>query len=481
MHKKALLALMLVLTMLLSSCALIEKDENVVNATEIVRVYDTVITKGEVDARVAYELEYMAYLYQSFGMTYDITNPDVIAETQVAVVDEMIEEVVIEHKIAEMGIDQFSEEQQKQLEANTTAALADYRKQLREVYFADSTLSEEEVEKQLDQVLANLGINEKNVLADEKTTMCRTLLREKLHAEATFTEEEVVAYYNNLIETDKTSWANNPENFATTFNNGLKIYYYPEGFRLVKQILVGYTDEESAEISALKTKVTSAQSNITSLTAVLEAYDAATVESMKAQVTVDITIPESGKASEAEAFVDAPFGEDVDAVMAEQVKQLVMSEKGLAFYQENLEKIESAAKAAIDAEADAILAELEAGADWDTLMLEKTDDPGMQADAITSDTGYAVFAGMTTFDAPFVEAAMALENVGDVSDKVLGGYGYYIIKYVADIEPGEVPLEDVRATIESSVLATNKGKHYEEVISQWVAEANAKINLDGLK
>ena len=76
---------------------------------------------------------------------------------------------------------------------------------------------------------------------------------------------------------------------------------------------------------------------------------------------------------------------------------------------------------------------------------------------------------------------MMLENVGDVSVPVRSVGGVHIIKYVADVEPGDVPLEDVRESIESSVLATNKGKHYEEVVSQWVAEANAKINLDALK
>ena len=481
MHKKALLALMLVMTMLLSSCALIEKDENVDNATVVVRVYDTEITKGEIESRVAYELEYMAYMYQSFGMAYDITDPVIIADTQATVIDEMIKEVVIRHKITELGIDQFDAEQQAQLEANASAAMSDYRDQLKNVYFANTELSDEEVDKQLTDLLAAMGITDAAVMDDEKFTMCKTLLREKLHSEATFTEEDVVAYYDGLIENDISAWSMNPENFATSFNNGLKIYYYPEGFRLVKQILVAFTEDEQAEISSLQSKVNSAKSNITSLTATLESQDPALVESLKSQVVVTITIPESGKASEAEAFVDAPFGDDVDAVLGEQVKQLVMSEEALEFYSSHLDTIRTNAIAAIDVRADEILAELEAGADWDTLMLEKTEDPGMQADAITSDTGYAVCAGMTTFDAPFVDAAMALENVGDVSGKVLGSYGYYIIKYVADVEPGAVPLEDVRPTVESSVLATAKGQHYDAVLAQWVEEAKPSINMDALK
>ena len=48
MRKKALLALMLVLTLLLSGCTLIVKDQAVDNATEIIRMGDRVVTKKEV-------------------------------------------------------------------------------------------------------------------------------------------------------------------------------------------------------------------------------------------------------------------------------------------------------------------------------------------------------------------------------------------------------------------------------------------------
>ena len=46
MHKKALLACLLAVALLLSGCALIEKDAAVDRATEVIRVRDTVYTKG---------------------------------------------------------------------------------------------------------------------------------------------------------------------------------------------------------------------------------------------------------------------------------------------------------------------------------------------------------------------------------------------------------------------------------------------------
>jgi cytoplasmic iron level regulating protein YaaA (DUF328/UPF0246 family) len=46
MQKKALLALMLVLTMVLTGCTLVQKDPEVDAKTEIIRYGDTVVTKG---------------------------------------------------------------------------------------------------------------------------------------------------------------------------------------------------------------------------------------------------------------------------------------------------------------------------------------------------------------------------------------------------------------------------------------------------
>ena len=480
MHKKVLLALLLAVTLLMSGCGLIEKDETVEKATEVIRVYDTAYTKGEVDANVAYELEYMTYVYQMFGIMYDPTDPAIIADTRAAVVNEMVEDVVIRHKIAELGVDQLTAEEEEQLQTSVNAAMENYRFQIKSGYFADSTLSEEEIAKQVDELLTANGVTVETVTDFEKNTLCKSKLRTSIENAATITEQEVVDYFNTLVENDKANFELNHEQFATNINNGLKTYYRPAGYRMVKQILIGFSYEESTLISELKSKVNDANNNITNLTAALASADPALVESLKAMVTVEITIPEGGDASDAEALVDAPFGEDVDAVVAEQVKQLVMSEEGLAFYSEQLEAVTAQATAAIDAEADDVLAQLAAGADWDTLMLEKTDDPGMQAESITSDTGYAVCANYSSMDPVFVDTAMALENVGDVSDKVMGIYGYYIIKYVADVPEGPVALDDVRATVETSVLANAKADLYEETLAQWVAEAKPVINWDEL-
>ena len=76
MQKKALLALLLGLTLILSGCTLIQKDPEVDAATEIVRMGDSVVTKGEFQKEVDDELNYMAYMYSMYGYAYDATSAE---------------------------------------------------------------------------------------------------------------------------------------------------------------------------------------------------------------------------------------------------------------------------------------------------------------------------------------------------------------------------------------------------------------------
>ena len=126
-----------------------------------------------------------------------------------------------------------------------------------------------------------------------------------------------------------------------------------------------------------------------------------------------------------------------------------------------------------------MLAKLAEGADWNELMAEHTDDPGMLS-GTTAENGYAVCEGFSSFDSAFVEAAMAIENVGGWSDKTRGSYGYYIIQYASEVPEGPVDLADVRDTLESTELAEKQQAFYEETVEQWVTDSGAIIDKKSL-
>ena len=80
MQKKALLALMLVLTMVLTGCTLVQKDPEVDKAQEVLRLGDKVITKGEVQEQVQSYQDYMSYIYSMYGMSYDASSSEAMAQ-----------------------------------------------------------------------------------------------------------------------------------------------------------------------------------------------------------------------------------------------------------------------------------------------------------------------------------------------------------------------------------------------------------------
>ena len=180
---------------------------------------------------------------------------------------------------------------------------------------------------------------------------------------------------------------------------------------------------------------------------------------------------------EVESSVSA-FEEGLDETVAATAVTIAEAKAKRAFLEQQLADAKTKALANITPEADEVLAALAEGQDWDTLAEAHNDDPGMKAGAVNAATGYPVCEGFTQFDAAFVEGAMALQKVGDYSDKIEGSYGYYIIQYTSDVVEGAVDMETVHDTISSSLLSSKQSTVRDEVVAQWVKDANATINKD---
>ena len=215
----------------------------------------------------------------------------------------------------------------------------------------------------------------------------------------------------------------------------------------MKQILLKYKADDQTAISDAQAKITEINKKISDAQKILDNTDAAEEEKKTAQA-------------------------DLDAANAE-----------LEGANKALEDARNTGLANLDADADAILASLAENPDsWDQLMEEKNEDPGLQAGAPNAEAGYAVCEGMTRFDSAFVDAAMALKSVGDVSGKVKGeAYGYYILKYVSDVPEGPADYESVKETVKNALLSEKQDTVYSETIEQWIKDAGIKEDLGALK
>lgn len=508
MHKKALLALLLVMAMALSGCTLIEKDLEVDRATEIIRVGDTVYTKGQIQDETQYQLNYMAYYYSMFGMNYDTTSAQAIADAQQSVVDGLVEQAVSEQKIAELGLDQLTEEEQAQLDEAAASTWQSNLDSIQASYFADTELTGDELTAALEAKAEELGASYDDVVAYEKASITAQKLYDYVIADVAVTDEELQAGYDEKVASAQTSYASNPASYVSAANAGSTVYYRPAGFRQVKQILISFREEDQAVLDELDSLIADEEALIASYMNSLSGLGVTDVDALVSQVSVtleepaavaDVTVATAtdlatpsdlATASDMPGVtvstlatvtdITADFGEDVTEEQAELARKLAESKEKLAFYSAQQKLAKEQAYAAIAPEADDVLAQLAAGADWDTLMAEKTDDPGMQGDSVTAKNGYTIYAEQTNLDEAFLTAAMALENVGDVSDKVEGIYGYYIIQYTADVVEGPVALEEVSETLSAELLSSKQETTYDETVDQWIEAANPKIDYDAL-
>ena len=458
MRKKALLALMMAAVLLLSGCNLIQKDQAVDDATEIIRMGDQVITKKEVKAQVESALAtYASNTYMYYGQKVDTTDKNIISMAQDAAIDGLKEDLALTAKAKELGLDQLTDEELESVKAAAEDEL-DFNKNYAEL-LNQSALegkSEEEIAKFVEDLLAENNINIDTLTEAAKKNEIDKKLKAYAVKDIAVSDEEIQADYDSKVAADKETYAEKAGSWASAANSGSSLYYTPAGIRRVKQILVKFKAEDQTAISSAKTAQTEANSALSTAQA--------KVDSLQSILDAE-GITEEDKAKTEESLTAAK-------------QELDEADKAVQAAAKALEDATDKAFANIDEDTDAILAQLAEGADWQKLMDEKNEDPGMK----NNEKGYAVAADMTGFDPAFVEAAMALAKPGDYSGKVKGNdYGYYIIRYEGDEAEGPVALDDVKESISSALLSTKQDEAYTAAKAQWVEEAGIKVNLNALK
>ncbi len=450
MKKKALLAVLLAMTMLLSSCALIKKDAAVDAATVILKLGDEEITKAEVQAATDESLYQMYQYYYMMGSGLDMDDPQVIASAQNSAVTTLKRNMTIRAKAKELGLDVLTDGESAQAKETAQSNWDADKEFIQSYYLTDEekALEGEELDNAILAKMEEMGLKLEDYEKDAVSSAVTAKVREYAIQDVSVSDEEVKADYDSKVAADEEKYKENAESWATADRNGTTtLYYTPAGIRRIKQILVKFREDGQAAIDEANGKIRDADTRIT-----------------EAQTTID-----SEDASEEEKK------------QAEESKAAAEQEKAAA--EAELKEATDKAFAALDEDADAILSSLAEDPDsWDKLAEEKNEDPGMKAGAANAENGYAVFSGMTSFDSAFVDAAMALSSVGDISGKVRGEtYGYYILKYAGDEAEGAVDFDSVKESIHSSLLTAKQNSTYTETLNKWVEEAGIKENLGALK
>ena len=128
--------------------------------------------------------------------------------------------------------------------------------------------------------------------------------------------------------------------------------------------------------------------------------------------------------------------------------------------------------------AESVLKLVDEGGDFEALMEEYGEDPGMKNEAYKN--GYLTYAGDTSFVTEFADACAALTEDGMTSGLVASDFGYHIIRRVSTVPSGEATFEDVKDSLMESMLTDKKSTTYDQQVEAWVKEVNPDIKTDKL-
>lgn len=124
-----------------------------------------------------------------------------------------------------------------------------------------------------------------------------------------------------------------------------------------------------------------------------------------------------------------------------------------------------------------VCAKFDEGTGIDELIAEYGSDPGMTTEPGLTE-GYYVCANSQIWDPAFVEAAMSVDAIGQLSEPKAGSYGLYMVYYLADVTPGAVPYEDVRDVLDPQCQTEAKRAAYYDQLDAWSEELGVQFYLD---
>ena len=341
--------------------------------------------------------------------------------------EEAITLKLVDITAAEMGLDQFTQEELDALYATADSewqyALDNYVNNT--FTFTGETTDEEKAEAyaEAEAYFGQMGYDKDILRQNYVDNEVFTRVNEALCKDVTVTDEEVLAYYDEAVQADKEIY----EFDIDAYENQVMMkqygysdavpWYKPEGYRYVKHILL------EVDQTLMDT--------YTDLVARYEEQMDATVDEAAEDATADT-----------EAVEAAVTAADVDAAKAAII-------------------------ASVQDTIDEINAKLAEGASFEDLIAEYGTDPGMTSGSYPD--GYEVSLASYGFVQDFVSAAFSVDAIGDVSQPVVSDYGVHIVKYMADVPAGPIELTDeLKATITTNL----KDQKCAVVLNDWSASAN---------
>ncbi|MCL2810627.1 MAG: SurA N-terminal domain-containing protein [Clostridia bacterium] len=452
-----LIAIMLAMVML-AGCNLIATDRELDAKMTVLEVGGEPVTKAEL---ADMWVNVMNYWYQMLGGQIDTNSPEVRQDALEQAIDAVVAERVVVQRGMALGLDQFTEEELAELEAEVQTQWDEYADRVREEYFAASELEGDALTEAIDAQLEEMGLTQESMLDTLKDRKIPDRVWEYTVQDVVVTPEEVAQEYQGLVDEQKAAYELDITAYASDRMGRQTIYFVPAGYRYVKHVLLRIDAEASAHINAIEAELSTLFGTLGTTQAALRDLEPPATEPTDEE---EIPTPTPEPLTEEETAERA----ETVAVLQAQITEL---EEAIATKQAELELAQAEAFDALSLRVEDVKSKIDLGLNFDRVIETYGEDTRMTAEPFKS-KGYPVIEGLQTHDQAFgqafQDAAMALEQVGDVSDPVQSGFGFHIIKYVSDSVEHEVGLDAVREEMTESLLTNKQNEVYQQELNQWI-------------
>ena len=356
-----------------------------------------------------------------------LNNQFIDDETQYATVLQfMVNRELITKKIADLGFDQFTKDEedaflseaQQQLD-KAVETYADYYQS------ADSEKAREDAVQQAQDTFTAQGVTVELIAQDVKNRAGLDRLNEYLLGGYEPSEEEVQSVFQEVGGIYKQQYENDIAQYEyMTQYGGQNIWFTPEGYRSVVHILLMADD------------------------ALLENYKALNAAFEEQQQHQDSVPVENGTEP---ALQPTEEKKEVTQQMLDEARQAVLDSK--------------------KADIDQIYERLNRGESFVDLIKEYGEDPGMTVPS-NLEEGYPVHAQSILYDPAFTAAAFSekMQKVGDVSDPAVSTFGIHILHYLRDLPSGLELTDAIRQEIEDYLTAKKQNEVFQQALTAWAQQ-----------
>lgn len=356
-----------------------------------------------------------------------LNNQFIDDETQYATVLQfMVNRELITKKIADLGFDQFTKDEedaflseaQQQLD-KAVETYADYYQS------ADSEKAREDAVQQARDTFTAQGVTVELIAQDVKNRAGLDRLNEYLLGGYEPSEEEVQSVFQEVGGIYKQQYENDIAQYEyMTQYGGQNIWFTPEGYRSVVHILLMADD------------------------ALLENYKALNAAFEEQQQHQDSVPVENGTEP---ALQPTEEKKEVTQQMLDEARQAVLDSK--------------------KADIDQIYERLNRGESFVDLIKEYGEDPGMTVPS-NLEEGYPVHAQSILYDPAFTAAAFSekMQKVGDVSDPAVSTFGIHILHYLRDLPSGLELTDAIRQEIEDYLTAKKQNEVFQQALTAWAQQ-----------